>query len=289
MGLKRPGFAGSWYPASAAECEREIKQFVSDAAPARSKARKVGGIVPHAGWFYSGKAACNVFHALKSATKIDTVILFATHMHPRSPNIVVESGEFWTPFGNIRVAEKLARAAVKAIEPLTEVETLDAAEHEHDNTMELQLPFIRHFFPEAEILPISVAPARAAVGLGAAVTKAAQEMKLGVIAVGSTDLTHYGPNYGFTPKGSGTKALAWVKEENDKKAVDSMLAMDAELVVSESLANQNACCGGAAAAAVAAAKQLGATKGELLQYYTSYDIQPNSSFVGYAGVVFVCA
>lgn len=289
MGLKRPDFAGSWYPASAAECEREIKLFTADSAPSRVKGKKVGGIVPHAGWFYSGKAACSVFHALKGGSKLDTVILFATHMHPRSPNIVVESGEFWTPFGNIKVAEKLAQAALKVIEPLGDVEPLDAAEHEHDNTMELQFPFIKHFFPEAEVLPISVAPSRAAVELGAAVAKAAQEMKLGVVAVGSTDLTHYGPNYEFAPKGSGPKALAWVKEENDKKAVDAMLALDAGLVVSESLANQNACCGGAAAAATAASKQLGATKGELLQYYTSFDIQPNSSFVGYAGVVFVCA
>jgi len=31
---------------------------------------------------------------------------------------------------------------------------------------------------------------------------------------------------------------------------------------------------------------LGAKKGEKLTYTTSYDIRPNSSFVGYVGIVF---
>jgi len=38
-------------------------------------------------------------------------------------------------------------------------------------------------------------------------------------------------------------------------------------------------------AALAAAKELGASRAELLDYRTSYDVHPNSSFVGYAGVV----
>ena len=27
--------------------------------------------------------------------------------------------------------------------------------------------------------------------------------------IGTTDLTHYGPDYGFTPQGMGPKANAW--------------------------------------------------------------------------------
>ena len=50
--------------------------------------------------------------------------------------------------------------------------------------------------------------------------------------------------------------------------------------------NSNACCSGAVAAAVAAVKKMGAVKGERLIYTTSYDVRPDSSFVGYVGVVF---
>jgi AmmeMemoRadiSam system protein B len=84
----------------------------------------------------------------------------------------------------------------------------------------------------------------------------------------------------------GEGAVDWVKNENDKKVIDLMIAMDAEGVIAESLRSQNACCSGAAATAIAAAKKFGARKGELVSYTTSYDIRPDSSFVGYVGIVF---
>jgi AmmeMemoRadiSam system protein B len=39
-------------------------------------------------------------------------------------------------------------------------------------------------------------------------------------------------------------------------------------------------------AAVATCKALGSQKGVLLDYYTSYDIMQDDSFVGYAGIVY---
>jgi AmmeMemoRadiSam system protein B len=62
--------------------------------------------------------------------------------------------------------------------------------------------------------------------------------------------------------------------------------MDPDKVISEALANHNACCSGAAATAIAAAKRLGAGKAETIAYATSYDKSPGDSFVGYAGIVF---
>ena len=38
-------------------------------------------------------------------------------------------------------------------------------------------------------------------------------------------------------------------------------------------------------AAVAAAEAQGAHKAALVDYYTSYDVMPGDSFVGYAGIV----
>jgi AmmeMemoRadiSam system protein B len=62
--------------------------------------------------------------------------------------------------------------------------------------------------------------------------------------------------------------------------------MDGEGTITESLKNNNACCSGAAGAAIEAAKTLGAKKASKISYSTSYDIRPNSSFVGYVGVIF---
>ena len=68
--------------------------------------------------------------------------------------------------------------------------------------------------------------------------------------------------------------------------IDLMLDMDAEKVISEALASQNACCAGAAATAIETAKHLGADRAESIAYATSYDKNPGDSFVGYVGIVF---
>jgi AmmeMemoRadiSam system protein B len=107
-----------------------------------------------------------------------------------------------------------------------------------------------------------------------------------IFVLGSTDLTHYGYNYGFMPKGDGKDAVEWVKHTNDRHVVDLMLDLDGEGVIHEALKNQNACCSGAAGAAIVTAKELGAKRGEKIEYTTSYDIRPDSSFVGYVGIVF---
>jgi hypothetical protein len=65
-----------------------------------------------------------------------------------------------------------------------------------------------------------------------------------------------------------------------------MLHLNAEEVIREALRNGNACCSGAAAATIAAVKELGGRQGNLVDYYTSYDVRPDTSFVGYAGIVF---
>ncbi len=155
-----------------------------------------------------------------------------------------------------------------------------------DNTIELQLPFIKYFFEDARIIPIGVPPRETSLAIGRTAAMLSEESGLRIKVVGSTDLTHYGRNYGFLPEGSGPAAVDWVRNENDRRMIDLMLAMDPEQVIKEALAQQNACCSGAAATAIAAAKQLGSSGAEAIAYTTSYDVHPDDSFVGYAGIVF---
>jgi AmmeMemoRadiSam system protein B len=112
------------------------------------------------------------------------------------------------------------------------------------------------------------------------------ENGLTVVYIGSADLTHYGPNYGFTPRGKGEAAVKWVKEENDRSLIDKALAMDASGLLGDAAARHNTCSAGPIAAVVASAARHGIKKGTLLEYYTSYDVTPDSSFVGYAAIVY---
>jgi MEMO1 family protein len=283
--LRRAVFSGSWYPARASECEREIQAFIERGGIAPPRKRQlVGGILPHAGWYYSGNIACHVINALKTVDgpSPDVVALFGMHLSPSSPNVMMPRGAWETPFGSIPVAEDLA--AVLARQFPFRLETTDR--FAQDNTIELQLPFIKYFFPQARLLAMGVPPTGASLAIGRAVVEAARQMGITLKVIGSTDLTHYGSNYGFTSHGSGPSAVAWVKQENDRRIIEAMLDLDPQRLMAEALENQNACCPGAAATAIEAGRQLGASEAESISYATSHDRSPGESFVGYVGIVF---
>jgi AmmeMemoRadiSam system protein B len=281
--LRRAAFAGSWYPSSAAECKKEIEGFLTEGQKMNFPAgKRVGGIVPHAGWLFSGSIACNVISCLKSEDPPDVFVVFGMHLHPDSPCIMMAEGAWETPFGEIWVDEQLAGELTKQFSFTLE----SPNSFTQDNTIELQLPFIKYFFNEVKIVAMGVPPAKSSLEIGRTVVDIANRLDLRIKVIGSTDLTHYGPNYGFLSEGTGPQSLDWVRHQNDRRIIDLMLEMDAEKVISEALASQNACCSGAAATAIESAKQLGADRAESIAYATSYDKNPADSFVGYVGIVF---
>ena len=281
--VRKPVFAGSWYPSSASECEREIRSYIDKGAAGNAAATdRTGGIVPHAGWFFSGKIACNVIYSLQEGGRPDTVVIFGMHLHTDSACYIMAEGAWQTPFGDLPVDEDLA-AELTGNFSFT-LETPD--NFTPDNTIELQLPFIKYFFREAKILAMGVPPHKQSLRIGGAVAEIAKKTGRRIKVIGSTDLTHYGANYGFSPRGTGKKAVEWVRNENDRRVIKAMLEMDPEKVIAEARANQNACCAGAAAAAIETAKNLDAHSAAEIAYATSYDKSPGDSFVGYVGIVF---
>jgi len=283
MGIRKANFAGSWYPGRPDDCEREILSFLEDKdIPSPSGKHLIGGIVPHAGWYFSGSIACNVIRALKDETPPDVVVIFGMHLHEDSPRYIMKEGGWETPFGDIQIADELTG---KLIEKFTfNIET--AENYQSDNTIELQLPFVKYIFENVKIVTIGVPPATDSLRIGEAVAEIADELGLKIKVLGSTDLTHYGYNYGFVTKGTGTAAVDWVRNTNDRRVIDAMLAMKPDNVINEARVSQNACCAGAASTAIACANFLGATRAESIAYATSYDKSPGDSFVGYVGIVF---
>ena len=113
-----------------------------------------------------------------------------------------------------------------------------------------------------------------------------------MVVLGSTDLTHYGPRYGFTPMGAGKSALQWAKDVNDRKFIDLTLKLDARGLLADAAESCNSCGAGAVAATIAAAKELGKTEGKLLAHTTSNEVMQqkmgtsSQDSVGYAAIVF---
>lgn len=298
MEIKKAAFAGSWYPANGNRCKEKIEHFLTENyGPV--KGRFAGGVVPHAGWFFSGSIACRVIASIASylplspasgdtvpptRERVDAVFIFGMHMAPGSKPCVMVNGAWQTPLGDLPVHEALAFEFASNREIRA---TMDSPGlFPEDNTIELQLPFIKYFFPDAAIVPVGVPPCDVAEKMGDLAVEAADKLGLNVVVIGSTDMTHYGTNYGFAPAGSGIHALGWVKNENDPKAIEAMCSMNCSAIIAQGLQNRNLCCAGAVAAAAAAARKMGAVKGIAFDYTTSYDKHPGASFVGYSGILF---
>ena len=282
--IRQAVFAGTWYPGSASGCRSEIEKMMTSSTwmPDKFDAH-VGGIVPHAGWYFSGGIACDVIRHLSSTiADPDVAVIFGTHMHAAMPVSIMRTGAWETPLGNLPVHEALVEELLRHIP-----KTRDAShEMTADNTIEVQLPFIKYFWNHVKIVPISAPPDPVSIDVGKSVAAAAMALGLKIVVIGSTDLTHYGPHYGLVLKKNTDDALEWVRRDNDHRMVDAMLSLDPETVIALARNKLNACCAGAAGAAIAAGRTLGAVRGELLTYATSFDKSPGESFVGYAGIVF---
>ena len=159
-------------------------------------------------------------------------------------------------------------------------------DHAQDNTVEVLLPFVAYAFPQAKIAGLRVPPSEIAAQLGhllAALSAEKGARSLAIVA--STDLTHYGPQYNFTPRGTGPAAENWAREENDLPFLEALAAKDYTEILRRGQGGHAACCAGAAAAAAVCAADLGLT-GRTALYATSRDKHAASSFVGYGVVVF---
>nr|NJM02469.1 AmmeMemoRadiSam system protein B [Desulfobacula sp.] len=281
METKKMAFGGTWYPATARECESSIEKFLQEKQGPLAGSF-VGGIVPHAGWYYSGSIACRVIASLRSREEVDTIILLGAHMHRQSEPFILGHGAVETPFGEIEVDAELVDRICAGIS----IRKRPPAIFPDENTLELQNPFIRYFFPRAKIVIMGVAPSLFAPVIGATAVAEAGLLSRKIRVIGSTDMTHYGPDFGLTRAGSGEKAVDWVTRKNDRTAIEAMKRMAEEEIISEGLTHQNMCCPGAAAATVAAVKKLGAVRALELDYATSFEKSASPSFVGYAGILY---
>jgi MEMO1 family protein len=152
------------------------------------------------------------------------------------------------------------------------------------------VPLIQLAFPNAAILPIEVPAVGAAPLIGRKTAQTLARQKLKAVYLASSDLTHYGPSYGYAPAGVGPDAMQWTKD-NDRRLLDLALARDPAAIVPEAEEHLNACGAGAIAAMLAACNELGASRASLLSHATSYETlrdvapQPPTNAVGYASLV----
>jgi len=289
MKIRPRALPAGWYPAGEAQVRRQIETFLKSLGDAdihvglraansglRPDETACAGVAPHAGWEFSGRLACRVLRCLEP--EIQTVAVVGGHLSPGDGVLAAFEDGYETPLGTVPADLELLACLRQHLRI--------AEDRWQDNTIEVQLPLLRHLAPRALALGLRVAPSGDALALGEALAACAAQLGRKLAVLGSTDLTHYGPNYGFTPHGKGPEALAWVREHNDRRLLDCLLALEHERALELARREHSACSAGAAVAAARFAELRGAHRGHLLEYATSQDRYPSTSFVGYAAISF---
>jgi len=271
MNFRESCLPPGWYPRNPDEISRFLSGFTGGSVSA--------AIAPHAGWFYSGKIAARAAAALDRSA--DTVVVIGGHLPNGYPPLFAMEDAVNTPLGSMTIDAELRETLYKEIK--------GSSDQYPDNTVEVLLPMVRFFMPNAHLLWVRLPADMSSFDSGKTLAATAKILGRKIAVLASTDLTHYGPNYRYTPKGCGPQALKWVKEINDRKFIEAVEAGDPPLVLERAEADLSSCSAGAVLGAMGYASAINAGPARLLEYGTSADVTADTeaipdSFVGYAAI-----
>ncbi|OQX30081.1 MAG: AmmeMemoRadiSam system protein B [Spirochaeta sp. LUC14_002_19_P3] len=260
-----------WYPNS----KKEIESLLASWLPHAPTEEICAGISPHAGWTFCGSIIAQVSSRLPE--NIDTIAVLGGHNPPGMPVIAYRYDAWRTPTGT----STMDRDLFKLLENRSGEPWID--EEYADNTVEAVLTMALALRSKAAWMAWRLPADKRAVEFGIHLAAAAKTAGRRLAVLGSTDLTHYGPQYGFCPPESRANPVQWVKKR-DERILEALVNFEGEKALTLANKEQSACSSGGAVGAMSFAKTAGAVQGRVLSYATSRDVHPGNSFVAYAGV-----
>ncbi|MDR2259215.1 MAG: AmmeMemoRadiSam system protein B [Treponema sp.] len=276
MTVREPCLPAGWYPHEGERISRFLREFSG------TDRRLAAAIAPHAGWYYSGKIAAAAVSALDRGA--DTAVVLGGHLPGGMPPLFAGEDGVRTPLGIMAIDTELRGRLQK--------ELGGRPDRYQDNTVEVLLPMVRFFLPQAKLLWLRLPADLNSFEAGKAIAGAGKALGRKLVVLGSTDLTHYGDNYGFSPQGEGQKALQWVREVNDRAFIDAVEEGAPEKILERAERDKSSCSAGAVLGALAYAQAVNAAPARLLAYGASADVtgapgdEVPGSFVGYAAFGF---
>jgi hypothetical protein len=183
MSKRLTAVAGGFYPGDEAEIKYLFERFNAllkqkdKVAPVRPYAL----IVPHAGYIYSGFTANSVYANCRDSYK-KIVVLGPSHRVYFKGCSVANYDLYETPLGDLQIETDLTH---RLLEQFEYCDFYPDAHKEHST--ETQMPFIKHYFPNASIVEIVYCDANSDE-LEAIIEFVADEQTLVVI---SSDLSHF--------------------------------------------------------------------------------------------------
>ena len=262
--VRPPVLAGSWYPADPALLRARVEDYLAGADPAQVPAgAPIVALAPHAGYDYSGAVAGKLYGLLRGRA-FDAVFILAPSHRSRLDRPALSSLDaFATPLGEVPVAMDIVRelAATGAFE-------INDRAHAFEHAVEIQLPLLQAALPAGTpIVPILVSHLSTARRDQAA--RALDRWRDGRhLFLVSSDLTHYGADYGYVPFTDDIPARL---EKLDTGALLRFLAHDGPGLLAYGEESGITMCGLDAAALALAGPAPADHQSALLEYARSAD------------------
>ncbi len=272
-GIRPPAVAGKFYPAEDAARRALIAKVSDSDQPKQYEPHAI--LVPHAGLKYSGGVASRVWRSVAGLEGRTLVIVSPKHTGV-GVNWSVCPFERWQVSGKIGfdADTELAQRIADQVDPLQ----MDAAAHQNEHGIEVQLPLLESLAPHAKVVGLALhggswEDIQAAAAQLAELLKTLDKRPLLVI---SSDMNHHA---------SDTES-----RRRDRLALDALATGDPQKLIAVCSEHEISMCGLIPAAFVMETlRQLGqAFRVIEVDYATSGDVSGDKSqVVGYAGALLV--
>ena len=184
-GCRHADLAGMFYPGNAEELRALLDALFSSTVT--SVTSPYGVLVPHAGYIYSGRCAACAYAKIPETFTGTFVVIGPSH----AGCMTATADLVWeTPLGPVLPDTSLIAALTAAGIP-NRPDLLRVQE----NSLEVQMPFIRYRFPQAKVVPVllgdqSLTEVRR---VAAALSRAVDTVHADVVIIASGGGSHYVP------------------------------------------------------------------------------------------------
>jgi len=212
--------AGAWYPGDPATLSELVDGMLdaADGEPVEGRVRAL--VLPHAGYQYSGPTAAAGVDQVRGGDYRRVVVLAPTHHVGFDGLSIADVDAYETPLGAI----PLDKEAIERLRRSPLVQSIPDA-HASEHSIEIELPLLqRALKPGWHLVPILVGDlAPEDYPRAADLLRPLADDRTLIVA--SSDLTHYGPRFGYLPFPADDALPGKIKGLDDG-AIEKILARD---------------------------------------------------------------
>ncbi len=264
--IRKPVYAGSFYPDTRDELEAFIKQLLGRVKPVpinqppHSSLKAL--IVPHAGYIYSGWTTAHISLVLRENQFSRVIVMGLDHRIGFQGCAISDVSAYETPMGLIPLNGDAVRLRQKKY-LFRAIQVSDRLEH----SVEVVLPFFQYLIKNFELIPVVLGQGQALAGRVADALYPLLDQN--TLLVASSDLSHYLPY---------REAVV-----RDRETIEMILNLKADKLIKL----ENAACGKTSILTVINMARRHSWRPVLLHYSNSGDTAGDRlNVVGYAAIAF---